>query len=336
MTHTRSLLTAVLTAIASTVTFAQNAPYMVPANADGVILKSGDDYPDKIRMEGSDGIYTLENQELSSGIVFLGVSDVSTGNYSEYSMPSWAVSPAVIGYSNPLIISAGKTIPVSPGTYDVVFYDRNVSGNANHMFLLRPSDSTGERLYPPALFLVTGSSAVKVTQSADTAGFYSVFTDMPAEMQISYEPRTSYDKFVYGPATAGGNLLRSGEALTLGYGVNTAVRLRPDAAATGKKLLDAGQRVRVDIDLRDAGAPTVTVANEETQAIGEIETDGQVEILVSGGRITVSGADDRIKELYTPSGLCLYRGADGDLGCRPSGLYIVRVGDTVAKIAVTR
>ena len=70
--------------------------------------------------------------------------------------------------------------------------------------------------------------------------------------------------------------------------------------------------------------------------IEEIEAEGGVTIGVEGGKIVVSGAGDAKVEVFGTNGATVYSGAADNLPELVAGIYVVRVGSTVKKVAVAQ
>lgn len=79
-----------------------------------------------------------------------------------------------------------------------------------------------------------------------------------------------------------------------------------------------------------------TIEEYTVDGIGEIEAEGGVTIDVEGGKIVVSGAGDAKVEVFGTNGAAVYSGAADNLPELAAGIYIVRVGSTVKKVAVTQ
>ena len=79
-----------------------------------------------------------------------------------------------------------------------------------------------------------------------------------------------------------------------------------------------------------------TIEEYTVDGIEEIEVDGGVTISVVGGKIVVNGAGDAKVEVFGSNGAVVYSGAADNLPELASGIYIVRVGSTVKKVAVTQ
>ena len=64
----------------------------------------------------------------------------------------------------------------------------------------------------------------------------------------------------------------------------------------------------------------------------------EVTVKVIDGAITVEGGDCTASapmvEVYSTGGLCIYRGTGSSIGSLPHGVYVVRVGSTVQKVAL--
>ena len=70
--------------------------------------------------------------------------------------------------------------------------------------------------------------------------------------------------------------------------------------------------------------------------IEEIEADGGVTIGVEGGKIVFNGAGDAKVEVFGANGAALYSGSANSLPELAAGIYIVRVGSTIKKVAVAQ
>ena len=70
--------------------------------------------------------------------------------------------------------------------------------------------------------------------------------------------------------------------------------------------------------------------------IGEIEAEGGVTIGVEGGKIVVNGAGDAKVEVFGTNGAAVYSGAADNLPELTAGIYIVRVGSTIKKVAIAQ
>lgn len=314
---------------------AANPPYVLTANSDGTFTMSGDDYVDKIAMtEVSPGMYEVKDVDIEYGFAFLGESSSSSSVYSLYSLPEWAVAPAIISWYNPLSISMGANslIDVTPGKYDVVFLDRNQSGMGYHMFKLIPMDHVGAAEYPRSMFLVSNQTAN--VEVPGNAGVYESDVTLPSSFRVSYEPRYDMAMFIFGPASASANLLSNNVPLSLAYTENSTVNLGYSQDATSGNVLAPGMMCHVKIDITGT-EPSISVTIPGTSAISGIESDnGGVSVLVNGGVVSVSGAEGMRKGLYNVSGVPVYEGIADEFGPYARGLYMLRVGDTVRKVMV--
>lgn len=80
----------------------------------------------------------------------------------------------------------------------------------------------------------------------------------------------------------------------------------------------------------------VTILEYTVDGIEEIEAEGGVTIGVEGGKIVVNGAGDAKVEVFGTSGAAIYSGSADNMPELASGIYIVRVGSTVKKVAVAQ
>ena len=64
----------------------------------------------------------------------------------------------------------------------------------------------------------------------------------------------------------------------------------------------------------------------------------EVTVKVIDGVIVVEGGDGTasapVVEVYSTGGLCIYRGTDSSIGGMTHGVYVVKVGSTVQKVAL--
>ena len=64
----------------------------------------------------------------------------------------------------------------------------------------------------------------------------------------------------------------------------------------------------------------------------------EVTVKVIDGVIVVEGGDGTasapVVEVYSAGGACVWRGTDSSIGGLPHGVYVVKVGDTVQKVAL--
>ena len=67
-------------------------------------------------------------------------------------------------------------------------------------------------------------------------------------------------------------------------------------------------------------------------------TASEVVIKVIDGVIVIEGSDGRasapVVEIYSAGGQCVYRGTGNSIGGLGHGIYVVKVGDTVQKVAL--
>ncbi|MGM9811589.1 MAG: leucine-rich repeat domain-containing protein [Muribaculaceae bacterium] len=80
----------------------------------------------------------------------------------------------------------------------------------------------------------------------------------------------------------------------------------------------------------------VTILEYTVDGIDEIEADGGVTIGVEGGKIVVAGAGDAKVEVFGANGAALYCGSANSLPEVAAGIYVVRVGSTVKKVAIVQ
>ncbi len=79
-----------------------------------------------------------------------------------------------------------------------------------------------------------------------------------------------------------------------------------------------------------------TIEEYTVDGIEEIEVDGGVTISVEGGKIAVAGDGDAKVEVFGTNGAAVYSGSADNLPELAAGIYIVRVGSTVKKVAVAQ
>lgn len=73
----------------------------------------------------------------------------------------------------------------------------------------------------------------------------------------------------------------------------------------------------------------------KTVGINGVATQGAPSVTVSGGTIVVEDASATdVVEVFTADGRCAYRGAPTAISHLPSGIYLVRVGKYVQKVAL--
>ena len=70
--------------------------------------------------------------------------------------------------------------------------------------------------------------------------------------------------------------------------------------------------------------------------IEEIEAEDGVTISVEGGKIVVAGAGDAKVEVFGTNGAAVYSGSADNLPELAAGIYIVRIGSTVKKVAIAK
>lgn len=301
-----------------------NPPYVIPMAADGTFVKDGSDYTDKVQMTATDDGYVVNNVTLNGGLLFLGAD--KSGVYSTlYGMPGWAVSPALISYPNPLLIIGSESgyIPVEDGEYNIHFFDRESTGQSYHLFSIVPSDNPTEVVYPPSVYLISGNSTIEVPGSD---GDYWVYTSLPSQFKISYEPR-DMATFEFGAASATGTALVAHTPVDIALGENTGTAFT--YAATGG--LKSGMNAIVKVNLVDN---TLNIDERVPTGVDDIEADAD-QVILNGNTVTVSGTST--KTIYDITGKQVLNSRE-DVVSRtlPAGMYIVRTGDTVKKIIVGR
>lgn len=277
--------------------------YVVPVGADGsATLLADKTYEGQVPMAASEGGTGLHaaGVELDGGFIFYAMSD-DASETTLYGRSSWAVNPAIVGLENPLSIAAtvGRSFySVAPGTYDISFY--KLSGY-NYCELALSSDPS-TIVYPANIYLVSSNRDYLAIPGAD--GVYTADVVMPASFRVSYEPRYDMLAFIYGPD--GAATLTDGEEMPLTLRSNTDAVI--SYAADGG--LRTGDKVNVTVSIVP-GSESLTVNKNHSTAI----TDAEL-------------ASDAPAQYF-------------DLGGRPlrgeptaAGVYIVRRGTEVAKVAV--
>ena len=94
------------------------------------------------------------------------------------------------------------------------------------------------------------------------------------------------------------------------------------------------------IDAYDSVYPWGKFINIEEKDYSGIAGTPQSEVTVKviDGAITVEGTDGTasvpVVEVYSAGGACVYRGTDSSIGGLTHGVYVVKVGDTVQKVAL--
>ena len=80
----------------------------------------------------------------------------------------------------------------------------------------------------------------------------------------------------------------------------------------------------------------VNIMESNPSGVDEIEANAGVTISVEGGKIVVAGAGDAKVEVFGTNGAAVYSGSAGNLPELAAGIYIVRVGSTVKKVAIAK
>ena len=80
----------------------------------------------------------------------------------------------------------------------------------------------------------------------------------------------------------------------------------------------------------------VNIVEYDPAGVEEIEAEGGVTIGVEGGKIVVNGAGDAKVKVFGTNGAAVYSGSADNLPELAAGIYIVRVGSTVKKVAVAQ
>ena len=80
----------------------------------------------------------------------------------------------------------------------------------------------------------------------------------------------------------------------------------------------------------------VNIVEYAVDGIEEIEAEGGVTIGVEGGKIVVNGAGDAKVEVFGTNGAAVYSGSADNLPELAAGIYIVRIGSTVKKVAIAK
>ena len=80
----------------------------------------------------------------------------------------------------------------------------------------------------------------------------------------------------------------------------------------------------------------VNIMEYTPSGIEEIETENGVTIGVEGGKIAVAGDGDAKVEVFGTNGAAVYSGSADNLPELAAGIYIVRVGSTVKKVAIAK
>ena len=94
------------------------------------------------------------------------------------------------------------------------------------------------------------------------------------------------------------------------------------------------------VDAYRAVKPWSDFANiEEGGYSGIADTPGsELSVKVIDGAIVIEGGDGTasapVVEVYSAGGVCVYRGTDSSIGGLTHGVYVVKVGGTVRKVAL--
>ena len=80
----------------------------------------------------------------------------------------------------------------------------------------------------------------------------------------------------------------------------------------------------------------VNIMESTPSGIEEIETENGLTISVEGGKIVVAGAKDAKVEVFGTNGAAVYSGSADNLPELAAGIYIVRIGSTVKKVAIAK
>lgn len=301
----------------------QNPPCIVLADADGTLPDTVVDLKNKIPMTTvGQSTYEAKGVDIEHGFAFMGESSAGSETFSFYTMPEWAVTPALVSFSNPLCVSMKRdeVIDVAPGTYDVTFVGRDATGDGYHMFKLVPSENPQEVIYPASIFLVSGGSTWLVLDGSD--GVYQGDIVVPSSFKVSYEPYYGAATFIYGPASS--TVAQDNVALPLSYKVNTDATI---SYASG-----SGTR-HVSVDIRP-GSESIRISTAGTSSVENVESGRGVSVYTDGGVVYVDGAEAESKTLLNISGMPVYSGDADAIGPFTSGMYILKVGDDVFKIAL--
>ena len=80
----------------------------------------------------------------------------------------------------------------------------------------------------------------------------------------------------------------------------------------------------------------VNIMESNPSGVDEIEANAGVTISVEGGKIAVAGAGDAKVEVFGTNGAAVYSGSADNLPELAAGIYIVRIGSTVKKVAIAK
>ena len=278
--------------------------FIVPVDAEGSVMEDA-----KVEMtRTSDDTFQASGVSLDYGFYIRGYDPTSDlGN--NYGMPSWAVSPAVIGWLNPVNGTSPRyaAVPES-GVYDISFYSREDTGYSVSMFELKYSSAPDEPTYPDAIYLVPGSG--EKIRIEGSGGVYSATVTLPSSFKITYEPSYSYGAFIFGPAESESSVvLEPGEAVELKYATNTSATVSYDTSAPR----DSENHVLISVDL-SSPTYTVTVTSGIETGVGEVS----------------AAADNTTEAVYD-----LYGRRLGSAENLNPGIYVVRTASgTNSKILV--
>lgn len=220
------LLSCVLSA--SSGAFAANRLYIVPADADGNIVRDGSGYigqKEMIQDPGDENKYTVGNVKSDSGIFAIYAMNEDNGLSTFYAPVTWAVTPLPVNYPSPLAIARdGETVRLpATGTYDFEFYDRDIQHITYHMLVPKPVSVDIDVKYPSQLFLVTSDNSNVTLEGDPVTGIYQGNAIVPEDFKISYEPRFDLDVFIFGPAsgTADKVIWHDNEKIPIAYAKGT-------------------------------------------------------------------------------------------------------------------
>lgn len=306
------LLPLAFSAIAAISASSQDAPpYIIPVDADGEINTDG-----KIAMTlVSDGIYELKNYTIDNGFFFYGEKGGIINQSTYYTLTSFAVNPPVENHLNPISItqpSSTNYIKVAPAVYDITFSSRDNFGSSYHMFEITPVDR--EAAYPQSLFLVWGNKADQHIEITGSDGFYETTVPSDQTFKISYEPIYDISQFLIGPTTAPSSVyqLESGVKIPIQFGEGTDVSF-----------------IYYPSKSSDSSAPhTLTIS---------LVPDNQY-IVVDKQETTFGDSifddADTTQTVYSLNGTIVKSGHSDLTSSLPTGMYLIRRGNTVTKEAV--
>lgn len=276
--------------------------YIVPFDSD---LQ----HADSIAMTAqADGSFTAQAVELDFGFQFYAIS---AGGTTLYSLPSWAVSPAVEVLPNPLAITtADSPIQLEAGVYDVSFFTKQQTGHTYKLFTVKAVEA--ERVYPTRIFLIYGTGAGQSEElTGDGTGIYHGVLTTSSPFRISYEPRTGV--YVFGPQSQSSTDLAEGVKTRIEYGVGTNAtlsysdpeRVNPEITIS---LVDGDSYVLIGDDVEPTGLAMPELPDNESLR----------SIYYTIGGTPVATVEKGITPDVAP------------------GIYIVRTGSKVIKRAITQ